>query len=112
MPFLPPPVAPGDDRLPGLWISFRFAIDYWPNGRRGGRKKVTFPAETDLKEAQKYERAVMGLKHRPVVFASSSFSTVADLFPSYLKWYKIHRAETSYPKFMIRKLYMYDINYL
>jgi len=70
-------------------IAFRFAIDYWPNGRRGGRKKITLPAETDLGEAKRHERVLMGVKRRPVVVASSSLSTVADLFPGYLKWCRV-----------------------
>ncbi len=75
--------------------AFRFVVDYWPKGRRGGRKQITLPEGTTIQEAMATERAVKAVKHWPVV-ASSSFSTVADLFPDYLKWYKIHRAETSY----------------
>jgi integrase/recombinase XerD len=64
--------------------SFRFIVDYWPNGRRGGRRQRTIPAAT-IQEALKTEKAIMGVKHKPVAIVSP-LSTVADLFPEYLRW--------------------------
>lgn len=75
--------------------AFRFIVDHYPAGRRGGRKQITLPEGTTLEGAIDMEGWMTAIKHKPLS-ATSPGSTVADLFPSYLDWYKIHRAPTSY----------------
>jgi integrase len=73
--------------------AFRYAVDYWPRGRAGGRKLRTLPAGTSREDAMVIEK--MAMRHRPVV-GTSPLATVGELFPEYLKWYKIHRMVTTY----------------
>jgi integrase len=79
-------------------IDFRFIIDYWPRGRRGGRKNITLPAGIRNREdAVNMERTFHRARvSRKSIEPTSQAVIVSDLFPDYLKWYKIHRAETSY----------------
>lgn len=73
--------------------SLRYIIDYWPRGRRGGRKQITLPKTTSsVAEAIELEKAFVSARHRaPVAMQIDADSTVADLFPDYLTWYKLHR---------------------
>lgn len=77
-------------------VAFCFYVDYWPKGRRGGRKKIALEEGIPEEAARRLEKSIMAAAHKPKISAASSLSTVADLFPDYLKWYKIHRAPTSH----------------
>lgn len=76
--------------------AFRYVVDYWPKGRRGGRKKIALPEATgSAAQARILERAILAAAHRPAIAEASSLSTVADLFADYLKWYKLRRAAST-----------------
>lgn len=71
-------------------------INYYPQGRKGPRKWLTLPAEIqDEAEVQAIEQ---GLKkaRRPERVEVPSGSTVAELFPVYLDWYRLHRKPSSF----------------
>lgn len=77
----------------------RYIIDYWPRGRRGGRKQLTLPRDVTNKEAAlAFERdfcAILSTRNdgkKP----QARPSTVADLFPDYLDWYKLHRSASTW----------------
>lgn len=77
---------------------FRFIIDYWPRGRHGGRRHLSLPEDTrTVEQARELEQAYRSARtaKRTLSAAASLNSTVADLFPEYLKWYKLHRAPTT-----------------
>jgi len=73
---------------------FRYVVDHWPKGRNAGRKQVSLAA-VNLKEARMLERAITGIKYKPVA-ASSPVATVGEMFPDYLSWYRGHRALTTW----------------
>jgi integrase/recombinase XerD len=76
----------------------RFVIDYYPNGRRGKRERLTLPETiTEREDAQAIERDLRKISvdtqhqvDRAVV------RTVADLWPHYRSWYEMHRAARTY----------------
>ncbi len=72
----------------------RYGIDYWPSGRAGGRKLFTLPEGISPEAAKKAEATFKARKSTMAVDMHGA--TVADLFPDYLSWYKLHRAPTSY----------------
>lgn len=77
---------------------FRFIIDYWPRGRNGGRRHLALPDETrTAQQAGELEKAMRNARTaKRIVSAGTSFnSTVADLFPEYLSWYRLHRAPST-----------------
>lgn len=77
----------------------RYIIDYFPRGRNGGRRQFTLPAEVDSREiAQDHARAFMAARkpRRLESPRASEASTVVDLFPDYLSWYRMHRAVTTW----------------
>ena len=77
---------------------FRFIIDYRPFGRYGGRRHLTLPDDLHTaEEARESERSFNSARiaKRTVSRSASSMSTVADLLPDYMKWYKLHRATST-----------------
>jgi site-specific recombinase XerD len=75
----------------------RFIIDYWPRGRHGGRRQITLPAEIRTREtASKMERDFHQARRPGIIEKTSRSSTIADLFPDYLSWYRLHRATTTW----------------
>lgn len=75
-----------------------FIVDYRPKGRWGPRRRVHLPDTTKTPAAAKaFESAFLRtIRSVPVRIAADSDSTVSDLFPRYLTWYKLHRAESSW----------------
>jgi site-specific recombinase XerD len=75
----------------GKWV-----VDYWPQGRRGPRKRKTLPTTiTTEQEALAIERSIRAaVKEEPLDIPNRS--TVNDLFPRYLDWYKDHRKPSTY----------------
>ena len=77
----------------------RFIVDYWPDGRRGGRKQITLPKAIQTAiEAREYEQALVkaaGKQRKPRAIDTSDV-TVNDLFDDYLDYYKLHRSPNSY----------------
>ena len=75
--------------------SLAYVVDYWPKGRLGGRKRVTLPAGTTREEAVGLEESIhqrrKGHDEKPDLM-----KIVADLFPDYLDWYKMHRAASTH----------------
>lgn len=78
----------------------RFIVDYWPRGRAGGRKQLTLPREIKTREeALDCERgfcAVMSEKRKIKQSTAEKPATVAELFPDYLEWYRLHRAHRTW----------------
>jgi len=77
---------------------FRFIVDYWPRGRHGGRRHLSLPEDTrTVEQARAFDQALRSARtaKRTLSAGMSLNSTVADLFPDYLKWYKLHRAPTT-----------------
>jgi len=77
----------------------RYIIDYWPGGRRGGRKQTTLPASIGTaREARLYERAAVELnsKKRRTVTPARSDMAIRDIFDDYLEWFRLHRQETTW----------------
>jgi site-specific recombinase XerD len=83
------------------YTGLSFMVDYWPEGRSGGRKYKTLAEQVDtVEEAREWEKIITGAarterngrKQSAVVTKSS----VADLFPEYLKWFKLHREATTH----------------
>jgi len=78
---------------------FRFIIDYWPRGRHGGRRHLSLPDDTRTAEqAHELDKALRNARtaKRTLSAGTSLNSTVADLFPAYLEWYRIHRAPSTW----------------
>jgi len=72
--------------------SGRFFIAYYPQGRKGGKKRLPLPMDIqDRETAQRY--------HDEFVRKPSDTSqgyTVKDLWTEYMSWYQMHRAATTY----------------
>jgi site-specific recombinase XerD len=74
----------------------KFVVDYWPQGRKGKRVRKTLPAAiTSIKEARAIERELREAVRDPEIHAPVN-ATVGELFPQYLDWYELHRAEKTY----------------
>ena len=73
-----------------------FEINYYPQGRKGPRKWLTLPAEIqDEGEVQAIEAALKKAR-RPERVEVPGGATVAELFPLYLDWYRLHRKPSSF----------------
>lgn len=71
-------------------------INYYPQGRAGPRKYLTLPPEIQTEaEALAIEQALRKAR-KPEKIEVPSGATVAELFPLYLEWYKMHRELSSY----------------
>lgn len=73
-----------------------FEINYYPQGRKGPRKWLTLPAEIQDEGAVQAIEAALKKARRPERVDVSGGATVAELFPLYLDWYKLHREESSF----------------
>lgn len=90
----------------------RFVVDYWPRGRQGPRRTITLPRATrTYADAVVQEKAFIAVHRTPAAkIEADSSSTVDDLFPSYLTWYKLHRSETSWQD--LKNAWHHDISRL
>lgn len=71
--------------------SGRYWLCYYPQGRKGGKQRLPLPLDIqDRTQAQQYHDDFI---KKP---SASSGHTVKDLWDTYLEWYKMHRAETTY----------------
>jgi integrase len=72
----------------------RFVVDYYPEGRLGKRARKTLPVsvqtEDDARAIEELMKKAARNADDPIV---PSGSTVEQVFPAYLEWYSIHRAE-------------------
>jgi len=74
----------------------RWVVDYWPQGRKGRRIRKTLPETiTSAEDARAIERELLLASKDPDISAPV-YSTVNALFPLYLNWYEMHRAETTF----------------
>jgi integrase/recombinase XerD len=74
----------------------RLVIDYYPQGRQGPRKRLTLPENIQDENEAKSIEADLKRARDPEPIQVPSGATVADLFPLYLDWYKLHRKPTSF----------------
>jgi len=75
----------------------RLVVDYYPQGRKGPRKRLALPGEIqDDEVAAAIERELREASKEPDEAPVPSGSSVAELFPLYLDWYKLHRKPRSY----------------
>lgn len=95
-------VPPDKDNCPRCGnTTFRFVVDYWPEGRNGPRvRKALDDSIADKNTAVLFERELMaalrqsrdpGLKE-----ISSAKIACDDLFPEYLEWIRLHRTSATY----------------
>lgn len=76
---------------------FSFIVDYWPQGRYGKRIREPLPAATaSIADAWEIERLMRQMARDKIKPPVPSGNTVDELFDDYLKWYKLHRAPTTY----------------
>lgn len=72
----------------------RFVVDYYPEGRLGKRARKALPVSVQTEDEALAIEELMKKAARnadePIV---PSGSTVEQVFPVYLEWYSIHRAE-------------------
>jgi len=75
-----------------------FIVDYWPRGRRGGRKQFTLSEEIKTEEAaREIERSVvMASRQRRINKPIPQKTMVADLFEDYLRWYHLHKKKSTW----------------
>lgn len=74
---------------PGKWI-----IDYYPEGRKGSRRRLTFAGtEAEARDAE------MELRRMHISTGSRTNPPINRVLPEYLAWMKIHRAERTYRDF-------------
>lgn len=71
-------------------------INYYPQGRKGPRKFLTLPAEIQTEEEALAIEQALRKARRPDPVKVPDGATVAELFPSYLAWYKLHRKPSSF----------------
>lgn len=69
----------------------KWEIDYYPQGRKGVRKRtVIYGSETDARQAElEFRRDGKGI-------IRSINPKIMDVIPEYLEWLKLHRAENTY----------------
>ncbi len=74
----------------------RWVVDYWPQGRRGRRIRMTLPENIrEREEAGAIERELRKAA-RPTELEVPKNRTVEDLSREYLDWYDLHRSPTTY----------------
>jgi integrase len=72
----------------------RYVVDYYPQGRKGKRARVTLPESVrDEDQAKAIEVLMKKAAKGADEIALPAGATVERLFPDYLDWYGIHRAE-------------------
>lgn len=81
--------------------SGRYHVIYWPQGRRGGKKRLRVPVDIqDLATAQIFHDEVVATKKGFRAHAAEPVAltglTIGKLWDEYLKWYELHRAPTTY----------------
>lgn len=88
----------------------RFVVDYYPQGRKGKRVRITLPESIKtFKEAQLIEKELRSSKDILMCDVKAN-ATVSELFQHYLSWYELHRAPTTYRD--IESVYRNHINRL
>lgn len=80
------------------WKNGRLIIDYRPDGRYGRRIRLKLPESIqDKKEAEAIEHDLLSSrKSFAAPAAVHTGATVNDLFPSYLIWYEMQRAKSTF----------------
>ena len=74
----------------------RYIVDYYPDGRRGKRVRLTLPASVrDQSAAEAIERDLRNPSENSEIHADNH-STVKDLFPAYLEYCELHRDASTY----------------
>ena len=74
----------------------RFIVDYYPEGRKGKRLRITLPQTVkDLGMAQTIEQDLRNPSERSEIHPDNH-STVSEVFPLYLDYCKLHREESTY----------------
>ena len=74
----------------------RFIVDYYPDGRKGKRVRLTLPGEvTDLKVALDIEKDLRSPSENSDLHVDSQ-STVKELFPLYLEYCHDHMSITTH----------------
>lgn len=73
----------------------RWVVDYYPQGRKGKRVRLTLPeGVTKREDAEAVERELREGKEKHI--PALRHATVSQLFIQYLDFYEMHRAPTSY----------------
>lgn len=71
----------------------KFVIDYYPHGRRGKRERMTLPETVQSEDqAGAIEDALKKAARNPDDISLPSPTSIAELIPQYLAWYRIHRS--------------------
>lgn len=75
----------------------RYIVDYWPDGRYGKRARYPLPdAIQDKEAAAEYDKQIRAsIRTRPEDPQPDRGTTVSELWPDYIAWYKLHRAEST-----------------
>lgn len=74
----------------------RYVIDYYPDGRKGRRVRLTLPpAITDRQIVEEIERDLRSGYENSELRADSA-SRVSEIFPSYLSHCELHMADSTY----------------
>ena len=83
----------GDQAIvPGVWL-----IDFWPDGRAGGRRLLKFPEDGTTctrAEAELYEKECR--RHSNVLTKRPVNPSIEEILPEYLEWHKLQRAERTH----------------
>lgn len=79
----------------------QFYVDYFPDGRRGGRKKIALDESIqDISSAKAWDeeyRAVALENRKPGTSKHNlTLATVEDLTPDYLEWVRLHYTKQTY----------------
>jgi len=74
----------------------RFIVDYYPDGRKGKRVRLTLPCTIrDRSIADAIEKGLRSPSENSEIHPDNQ-STVKDLFPLYLEYYRLHRSITTH----------------
>jgi len=74
----------------------RFVVDYYPEGRKGQRIRLSLPESvTNIEDARAIEKGFRTAKDSPGSEVPSN-AIINDSFPQYLSWYELHRAKRTF----------------
>lgn len=74
----------------------KLVVDYYPQGRKGPRKRLTMPATIQAEdEARAIERELISASREPEEPIVPAGSTLAELWEHYLTWFELQRAPST-----------------